>query len=178
MKLAAVQANYENLATRRQDAIIEALEAGNSLRAVAEAARCSYESVRRLAGPEATIFEWNGGTYVMTFDVSRVLEYKADGFASGKFHNESAEQINAGTMWQTAAAELLTQLRRSRRGDTKVVELTDGLARALYLILTATYTGRPSRLADLYDDLRVIYRVKLSGATTRLLPSSSTLLPR
>jgi len=155
--LERIQVNYEDLATRRQDAIIEALNSGNSLRAVANVARCSYESVRRLAGPEAAIFEWNGGTYVMTFDATRVLECKAEGFASGRFHNESAEQIAAGQEWQAATAELLTQLRRSRRGETKTIPLDGGLARALYLILTATYTGRPNRLSDLYDDLRAFY---------------------
>ena len=155
--LGSVQANFEDIATRRQDAIIEALNSGNSLRVVADVARCSDQSVRRLAGPEAAVFEWNGGTYVMTFDATRVLEYKAEGFASGRFHNESAEQIAAGTGWQAAASELLTQFRRSRRGETKTIALTGELARALDLILTATNTGRPNRLADLYDDLRVVY---------------------
>ena len=113
-KLSAVQANYEDLATLRQQTIIEALRAGNSLRAVAEAAHCSYESVRRLAGPEAAIFEWNGGTYVMTDHVTRVLEYKADGFATGKFHDESAEQVRAGIGWQKYAVDLARELHRSR----------------------------------------------------------------
>lgn len=156
-KLVRVQANYEDLATRRQGAIIDALNAGNSLRAVAEAAGCSYESVRRLAGPEAVIFEWSGATYVMTFEVTRMLEYKAEGFANGAFRNESYEQVHAGAGWQKAASKLFREIRRSRRGETKVIRLTDDLARALYLILTATNTGRPSRLADLRDDLSVVY---------------------
>lgn len=154
-KLSAVQANYEDLAALRQQTIIEALQAGNSLRAVAEAAHSSYESVRRLAGLKSAVFEWNGNSYLMTEHVTRVLEYKADGFATGRFQNESAEQIDAGSEWQNDAEALARELRRSQRGETKPIMLNERTARALFLILSATYTGRPSRLADLYDDLSV-----------------------
>jgi hypothetical protein len=156
-RLRAVQANFEDLANLRRDALLEALQAGNSLRAVGAVANCSYESVRRLAGPNAAIFEWGGGTYVMTEHVTRVLEYKASGFAKGAFPADVAA-IGAGTAWLRGAAELARELQRVQRGDTTApVSLNEQTAYALYLILTRTHTGRPSRLADLYDELCRVY---------------------
>ena len=49
------------------------------------------------------------------------------------------------------------QLQRGQRGEVSTVKLNRQTARALYLILTATYTGRPNRLSDLYDDLRASF---------------------
>jgi hypothetical protein len=155
--LALVQQNYEAVTDRRREAIVQALRAGNSLRAVAQVANCSYESVRRIAGPAAVIFEWKGITYVMTDHITRVLAYKADGFAVGKFSNESPAQIQAGAAWQRHAATLAEELKRSERGEISTIRLNRQTARALYLILSATYTGRPSRLADLYDALRTSF---------------------
>jgi len=156
--LEQVQFNFDDIAELRRQRMLEAVEAGNSLRQVADVAHCSYESVRRVIEPQAIILEWNGGEYLMAEHVTRVLEYKASGYGRNAFPAD-VERIGAGTGWLPAAAEFGRQIQRIQRGESdEAIALTDETAYALFLILTLTYTGRPSRLADLFDDLSAKYR--------------------
>jgi hypothetical protein len=154
--LGLVQRNFEDISNLRAQRLLEAVQAGNSLRAVAEVAQCSYESVRRLIGPNAVVFGWNGATYVMTEHVTRMLEYKASGFARNAFPGD-VEQLGAGTKWLADADQLARELQAVGRGEAQSIRLTKRTAWALYQILRLTYTGRPSRLADLADDLQVTF---------------------
>src|SRR4051812_42374191 len=115
-RLQDVQANYESLAKLRREAMLAALQAGHSLRAGAGAANCSYESVRRIAEPHAVIFSWRGLTYLMTEHVTRVLEYKAAGFARGAFPADVAD-LGAGRAWLKGAADLARELQRVQQGE-------------------------------------------------------------
>ncbi len=155
-RLQALQLHYEELADRRREAIVAALQAGNSLRAVAGAANCSYESVRRLAEPHAALFEWRGQSYLMTEHITRMLEYNAAGFARGAFASDVAE-LKAGKSWLRGAAELARQLKRVQRAEASEITLNKQTSFALFQILRVTMTARPSRLADLYDNLRGEY---------------------
>jgi hypothetical protein len=154
--LRLVQRNFEDISNLRAQRLLEAVQAGNSLRAVAEVAQCSYESVRRLIGPNAVVFEWNGATYVMTEHVTRMLEYKASGFARNAFPSD-VDRLGAGNKWLADAGQLAGGLQAVGRGDAQSIRLTKKTAWALHQILRLTYTGRPSRLADLADDLQMTF---------------------
>jgi hypothetical protein len=157
LALADAQRSYEEAVARRTDAIVEAVRGDMSMRRVAELANCSRDEVRRVTKSIAITYVFNGTEYEMTQDITRVLDYKASGYARNAFPGDVA-RLGAGDAWLIGARELSRDLERVRQGlIEEAVTLTDEAAFALYQILRLTHMGRPNRLTELWDALAARY---------------------
>jgi hypothetical protein len=123
------------------------------MRRVAELAGCSRDEVRRITKSIAITYVLEDIEYELTQDVTRVLAYKAAGYARNAFPGD-VERLGAGTAWLDGARELDRDLQRVQQGlVNEPVSLSNDAAFALFQILRLTHMGRPSRLTDLWDVL-------------------------
>jgi hypothetical protein len=156
-RLEKVQARFRDVQEERRQAIVAAVEAGTPLREVARAADCSHESVRRIVAADGAVtVELDGEPYRLTSQQVEMLIYKLAGSASGAFPRD-VDLLGAGTAWLRGAAELARALQTATADDGAPVTLDKGRAFALYQILRITYTGRPTTLSRLYENLFEVY---------------------
>ena len=104
----------------------------------------------------------------MTEEQIEVLVYKLAGSARGAFPKD-IEVLGAGTDWLGAAGELATALHEAQADDeADPIALDEQWAFALYQVLRLTYTGRPTVLSRLSDDLGERYgRQVIAGLRDR-----------
>jgi hypothetical protein len=157
-RLETVQARFRDVQEERRQAIVAAVESGAPLREVARAAGCSHESVRRIMAADGAVsVELEGQHYRLTSQQVEMLIYKLAGSANGAFPRD-VELLGGGTEWLAGAAELARTLHVAMADeDGTPVPLDTARAFALYQILRITYTGRPTTLSRLYDDLFELY---------------------
>jgi hypothetical protein len=157
-RLEEVQARFRDVHEERRQAIVAAVESGAPLREVARAADCSHESVRRIVAADGAVtVELHGEPYRLTSQQVEMLIYKLAGSANGAFPRD-VELLGAGTEWLRGAAELATALQVAMADEDGIpLPLDTERAFALYQVLRITYTGRPTTLSRLYDDLFEIY---------------------
>jgi hypothetical protein len=109
------------------------VRAGVPLREVAQVARCSHETIRRLiAANGAVTLEFEGSTYLLPGQTIDLLIYKLAGHARGTFAS-ALERLDAGTAWLSAAGLLADELHAAiGDGDGHPVRLDDARAFALH----------------------------------------------
>lgn len=152
--LEGAQRTFREARAARREAMRAAVRAGAPLRDVARAADCSHEAVRRLATVDGSALLLLGSQeYPLTDEQVEMLIYKLAGSARGAFPKD-IELLGAGTDWLLPAGELASALHEAHADDeADPLVLNDGWAFALYQVLRLTYTGRPTVLSRLYDDL-------------------------
>ena len=94
-ELSGAQRSYEEAVARRTAAIVEAVRGEMSMRRVAELARCPRDEVRRITKSIAVTYLLDGVEFELSQDVTRVLAYKASGYARGAFPGD-VERLGAG----------------------------------------------------------------------------------
>lgn len=105
-ELADAQAAFADASERRRRAIVAAVAAGGSLRAVAEAAGTSHESIRRLLAEASGIeLRFEGVRYPLSFHEASALAQQLDGLAA-RFAAEGG-----GEPWSTRARRLADAIR-------------------------------------------------------------------
>jgi hypothetical protein len=152
--LVTAQDAFRKARAARRQAMRGAVGAGAPLRDVAKQAGCSHEAVRRLASSQGlAVLLLAEAEYPLTEEQIEVLIYKLAGAARGAFPKD-IELLAAGADWLIPAAELADALNDAQADDeAKPIVLDERLAFALYQVLRLTYTGRPTVLSRLYDDL-------------------------
>jgi hypothetical protein len=148
------QADYLQAQEARRQAILEAVRADVPLREVAEVARCSHETVRRLlAADGAVTLEFDGRTYPLPGQAVDVLVYKLAGHARGTFARDLGS-LGAGSAWLPVAGALAEELHEAMSDDAgAAVRLDLPRAFALHLVLRHTEMARPSVLSELAENL-------------------------
>jgi hypothetical protein len=138
----------------RRQAILEAVRADVPLREVAELARCSHETVRRIVAADGAVtLELDGRTYRLPGQTIDVLIYKLAGHARGTFARD-LESLGAGTSWLPAAGALAEELHQAMADEAGAsVRLEHPHAFALHQVLRHTEMARPSVLSELAETL-------------------------
>jgi hypothetical protein len=174
-RLAKAQARFRDVHEERRQAIVAAVAAGTPLREVARAADCSHESVRRIVAADGAVtLELRGEPYGLTSQQAEMLIYKLAGSAAGAFPRD-VELLGAGSEWLGGAAKLARALQVAMADESgSPVVLDTARAFALYQILRITYTGRPTTLSRLYDELVEMY----GNAGPRVLAQIERRRPR
>lgn len=157
-QLVSAQAHFRDAQSERRDALVRAVRAGAPLRAVAEAAECSHESVRRIVAADGTVIvELGSNEYRLSRQTVELLIYKLAGYGAGAFPRD-VQLLGAGSEWLPAAAEMAVQLHAAITDvRTEPIRLHDTWTFALHQVLRLTHMTIPSPLAQLADDLRSHY---------------------
>jgi hypothetical protein len=145
------QAQLAAVKTERDQAILDAVNAGAPLREVAEVAEISHETVRRIVAADGQVtLELNGETFRLTARQVEVQIYKLSGLAQGAFPGE-IQRLGVGTDWFPDAAKLAHQLQAAMADEEGAsVKLTEKTGWPLYLAICGTY----------YDGLSVFSRLR------------------
>jgi len=145
------QAELAAVKTERDQAILDAVNAGAPLREVAEVADISHETVRRIVAADGQVtLELDGETFRLTARQVEVQIYKLSGLAQGAFPGE-IERLGAGTDWLPDAAKLAHRLQAAMADEEGApVKLTEKTGWPLYLAICGTY----------YDGLSVFGRLR------------------
>lgn len=134
--LAKAQAAYEAAAEARRRAIVAAVAAGRSLRAVAEEAATSHESIRRLvAETSGAELRFEGVRYPLSFHEASALARQLDDLAAG------FDADGTSGRWASSARSLADAV-RSAIGSTAPLALDRDGAAVLHQLLLL---GRPAR---------------------------------
>lgn len=128
------------------------------LREVAQLARCSHETIRRIVAADGAVaITLDGQEYLLPGKTIDLLIYKLAGNARGSFPND-VQLLNAGGGWLASAGALADELHAAMGDDDgKAVELDEARAFALWQVLRATEMMRPSTLHSLAERLRQRY---------------------
>jgi hypothetical protein len=95
-ELAEAQSAYVEASTRRRRAIVAAVAAGGSLRAVAEAANTSHESIRRLLAEASGVeLRFEGVRYPLSFHEASALAGQLDDLAA-RFEADAGAETWSG----------------------------------------------------------------------------------
>lgn len=150
-RVVTAQTHFRDAQARRRDAVVRAVRAGAPLRAVAEAAECSHESVRRIVAADGMVtIEVGGNEYPLNQQTVDLLVYKLAGYGAGAFPRD-VQLLGAGSDWLPAAAGLAVALQSAEAdGSVRLDEVT---AHALHQVLRLTQMTIPSSLSRLADDL-------------------------
>jgi hypothetical protein len=153
-QLQNAQADFLQAQQARRQAIVEAVRADVPLREVAEVARCSHETVRRIVAADGAVaLELDGRTYTLPGQAIEVLIYKLAGHARGSFAHD-LESLGAGTSWLPAAGVLAEELHQAIADEAGgAVRLDLPRAFALHQVLRHTEMTRPSVLSGLAEAL-------------------------
>jgi hypothetical protein len=153
-RLVVAQAHFRDAQTQRRDAVVSAVRAGAPLRAVAEAADCSHESVRRIVAADGMVtIELGGNEYQLSQQTVDLLVYKLAGYAACAFPRD-VQLLGAGSDWLPAAGELADALQSAMADEEDAsVHLDEPKAHALHQVLRLTQMTIPSTLSRLADEL-------------------------
>lgn len=153
-RLVTAQTHLRDAQAQRRDAVVSAVRAGAPLRAVAEAADCSHESVRRIVAADGMVtLEIAGSEYPLSQQTVDLLIYKLAGYGAGAFPSD-VQLLGAGSSWLPAAARLARALQSAMAKEAYAsVRLDDVMAYALHQVLRLTQMTIPSTLSRLADDL-------------------------
>lgn len=145
------QAQLAAVKTERDEAILDAVNAGAPLREVADVADISHETVRRIVAADGQVtLELDGETFRLTARQVEVQIYKLSGLAQGAWPGE-IERLGAGTDWLPDAAKLAHQLQAAMANEEGApVKLTEKTGWPLYLAICGTQ----------YDGLSVFPRLR------------------
>jgi hypothetical protein len=162
-RLVDAQAHFRDAQVQRRDAVVSAVRVGAPLRAVAEAADCSHESVRRIVAADGMVtIELGRNEYPLSQQTVDLLVYKLAGYAAGAFPRD-VQLLDAGSDWLPAAGKLAVALQSAMAQEDDAPVRLDALrARALHQVLRLTQMTIPSALSQLADDLAE--RVATAGA--------------
>lgn len=157
-RLRVAEEHFLQAQEERRQAILESVRADVPLREVAQLARCSHETIRRIvAAGGAVVILLDGQEYLLPGKTIDVLIYKLAGNARGSFPND-VQLLAAGGGWLAAAGALADELHAAIRDDEgKPVKLDEARAFALWQVLRATEMMRPSTLHSLAERLRQRY---------------------
>lgn len=157
-RLRAAEEHFVEAQEERRQAILDAVRADVPLREVAELARCSHETIRRIVAADGAVaLALDGQEYVLPGKTIDLLIYKLAGNARGSFPKD-VQLLNAGDRWLAAAGALADELHASIADDNgNPVDVDEPRAFALWQVLRATEMMRPSTLHDLAERLRQRY---------------------
>lgn len=153
-RLQVAQTRFVEAAEERRQAILESVRADVPLREVAQEARCSHETIRRIVAADGAVtLEFDGLAYPLPGQTIELLIYKLAGNARGTFAHD-LDELGAGTEWLPAAGLLAGELHAAMEDeDGKPVLLDESHAFALHQVLRFTAKTRPSTLSSLADVL-------------------------
>jgi hypothetical protein len=157
-RLRAAEEHFVEAQEERRQAILDAVRADVPLRDVAELARCSHETIRRIvAAHGAVAIALDGQEYVLPGQTIDLLIYKLAGNARGSFPKD-VQLLKAGDRWLAAAGVLADELHAAMADDDgNPIEVDEPRAFALWQVLRATEMMRPSTLHDVAERLRQRY---------------------
>jgi hypothetical protein len=157
-RLRVAEEHFLEAQEERRQAILESVRADVPLREVAQLARCSHETVRRMvAAKGAVVIALDGNEYLLPGKTIDLLVYKLAGNARGSFPND-VQLLNAGGGWLAAAGVLADELHAAKGDDDgKPVKLDEARGFAVWQVLRATEMMRPSTLHNLAERLRRRY---------------------
>ena len=157
-RLQVAQTRFVEAQEERRQAILEAVRADVPLREVAQEARCSHETIRRIVAADGAVtLEFDRHPYPLPGQTIELLIYKLAGNASGGFARD-LDELGAGTDWLPAAGLLADQLHAAMGDeDGRPVRLDEPRAFALHQVLRFTAKTRPSTLSGLADVLSERY---------------------
>ena len=162
-RLRVAEEHFLEAQEERRQAILASVRADVPLREVAQLARCSHETVRRIVAADGAVAialdgqELDGQEYLLPRKTIDLLIYKLAGIARGSFPND-VQLLNAGGGWLAAAGTLADELHAAIADeDGKPVKLDETGAFALWQVLRATEMMRPSTLHSLAEGLRQRY---------------------
>lgn len=157
-RLQIAEAHFTEAQEARRQAILESVRADVPLREVAQVARCSHETIRRIVAADGEVtVEFDGHAYPLPGQTVEVLVYKLAGNARRIFARD-LERINAGTGWLASAGVLADEMHTAMADEEgKPVGLNEATAFALHQVLRFTEMNRPSALSRLADSLRKRY---------------------
>lgn len=157
-RLRAADARFLEAQEERRRAIVEAVRADIPLRDVADAARCSHETIRRIiAADGAVTIEFGEHAYVLPGQTVELLIYKLAGNADGRFAAD-LNVLGAGTGWLPAAGALADELHAATADESGcALQLDDKRAFALHQVLRLTQMTRPTALSSLAEALANSY---------------------
>ena len=157
-RLRVAEEHFLEAQEERRQAILESVRADVPLREVAQLARCSHETIRRIVAADGAVaIALDGQEYLLPGKTIDLLIYKLAGNARGSFPHD-VQLLNAGGGWLAAAGALADELHAAMGDDDgKPVELDEARAFALWQVLRATEMMRPSTLHSLAERLRQRY---------------------
>ncbi|MGN6869280.1 MAG: hypothetical protein ACTHMY_12840 [Solirubrobacteraceae bacterium] len=157
-RLEVAETHFLDAQEERRQAILDSVRADVPLREVAQVARCSHETIRRIVAADGAVtMEFARHAYPLPGQTVEVLIYKLAGNARGTFARD-LERLSAGTGWLAAAGLLADELHGAMADEEgKPVRLDDARAFALHQVLRFTQMNRPSALSGLADSLRNEY---------------------
>lgn len=153
-RLQVAQTRFVEAQEERRQAILESVRADVPLREVAQEARCSHETIRRIVAADGAVtLEFDDHAYPLPGQTIELLIYKLAGNARGTFAHDLNE-LGAGSGWLPAAGLLADELHAAMGDDDgRPVRLDEPRAFALHQVLRFTAKTRPSTLANLADVL-------------------------
>ena len=157
-RLQVAEARFLEAQEERRQAILESVRADVPLRELAQVARCSHETIRRIVAADGAVtLELDGDAYPLPGQTIDLLIYKLAGHARGTFARD-LEMHGAGTAWLSAAGVLADELHAATADeDGKPLRLDHARAFALHQVLRFTQKMRPSVLSSLAERLTVKY---------------------
>ena len=153
-RLQVAQTRFVEAQEERRQAILESVRADVPLREVAQEARYSHETIRRIVAADGAVtLQFDGHAYPLPGQTIELLIYKLAGNARGTFAHD-LDELGAGTEWLPAAGLLADELHAAMEDeDGKPVRLDEPRAFALHQVLRFTAKTRPSTLSSLADVL-------------------------
>lgn len=153
-RLQLAQTRFTEAQEQRRQAILETVRADVPLREVAQEARCSHETIRRIVAADGAVtLEFDGHAYPLPGQTIELLIYKLAGNARGTFARD-LDELGAGTSWLPAAGLLADEMQAAMGDeDGRPVRLDEARAFALHQVLRFTAKTRPSTLTSLADVL-------------------------
>ena len=153
-RLQVAQTRFVEAQEERRQAILELVRSDVSLREVAQEARCSYETIRRIVAADGAVtLALDGHAYPLPGQTIELLIYKLAGNARGTFAHD-LDDLGAGTEWLAAAGLLADELHIAMQDEEgQPVRLDEPRAFALHQVLRFTAKTRPSTLSSLADVL-------------------------
>ena len=157
-RLQLAQARFLEAQEERRQAILESVRTDVPLREVAQVAKCSHETIRRIVAADGAVtLEFGGHAYPLPGQTIDLLVYKLAGNARGTFARD-LERLDAGSAWLVAAGLLADELHAAMSDeDGNPVVLDEPRAFALHQVLRMTEITRPSILSSLAEALRDTY---------------------
>lgn len=157
-RLQVAEARFLEAQEERRQAILESVRTDVPLREVAQVARCSHETIRRIVAADGAVtLEFDGHAYPLPGQTIDLLVYKLAGNARGTFAHD-LELLGAGSAWLAAATVLADELHAAMADeDGNPLVLDEARAFALHQVLRLTEMTRPSILSSLAEALRETY---------------------
>jgi hypothetical protein len=157
-RLRAAEEHFVEAQEERRQPILDAVRADVPLREVAELARCSHETIRRIVAADGAVpIALDSQEYALPGKTIDLLIHKLADNARDSFPND-VQLLNAGDRWLAAAGALADELHAAMADDDgNTVDVDEPRAFALWQVLRATEMMRPSTLHDLAERLRQRY---------------------